>query len=1055
MSILENLRSNIWMIGAKKLLKKVRKFQKNFEDMSLEELAGVFRKWKETNYVTPGNMRKRLPEIFGATVVLSKKTLFLSPYDVQILAGIAISEQNFPEMKTGEGKTLVTLLPGVLYYLAGIKLHIMTSNPYLAQRDAGKMSPPYEAIGARVAFLKQNMSLEDRIDAYRADVTYGQGHQFAFDFLNSYLVKSSDQQSFNLEMINKAAVITDEGDHVIIELSSTPIIISGPSEKIDKNYEKLQPFVARLLSEDYHHDKQMQTAHLRLSGWKKLEEQMKMNGLLSGSLADFKNRALHHAIRNLVNANFAQQEGVHYIVAGGRVQLIDQGIGRIAQGRRYSDGLHTAIEAKESSRGVKIRADNRIVAKLNFARFVRLYGRISAMSGTMKEDRDEFSDLFPTHCLMIPTNRPVIRIDHPTLLFNRRIDGVAHALKIIKERNRRGQPLLVCCSSVRDSEMFSMELHREGIGHQLLNAKQDAHEAEIVAKAGEFGAVTIGTGMVSRGTDIYLGKNFRLQKNKREKELGRELNEEEIRELRNVCDQERKAVMDAGGLFVLMFSLPSAKKIIRQFQGRSGRQGEPGESLMIITLMDPMLFPLTRDAINRNAMDTYFPASKRMHSGAQVNNVCDEVLGANAEHRYNSRENTGPYADNDMEQLVAAYEIRDHILTNKDPQYFRRFIVSLPDQPNETPKLIDQLLENKQNFSKISRKLIDIFDHEWSELIILRSALMKTSSAGNFAQKNPLDVYREESKKLFDNFIQQVKQKFSAALPLIAQTSGGFEDMFNLSGINTEDLQLDKLKDMFSKDFSQENMGKMFDGLLGGLMADEDKKGDSMFKKPSAIEGVAEAKKDNSSLTGGKSSKTAARATEKPTIQVQKTEKKEIRVEEASEKIFEFMNRMMKASESTNTSKNALKAKVKKPTKLSKKTEKTITAKVKKPTKLSKKTEKTITAKVKKPTKLSKKTEKTITAKVKTLRKVPSKSAGNVGRKAATKTKTKTRSAVGTKSKTRSAAGTKTKTRSAAGTKKQTKTKQLSAKTNARKKAKLTTKATQTKKPSSKPSVQN
>ena len=840
MSILENLRSNIWMIGAKKLLKKVRIFQKNFEDMPLKELTQVFRNWKKNNYVTPGNMRKKLPEIFGATVVLSKKTLFLSPYDVQILAGIAISEQNFPEMKTGEGKTLVTLLPGVLYYLAGIRVHIMTSNPYLAQRDAQKMSPPYQAIGARVTFLEQNMSLEDRISAYQADVTYGQGHQFAFDFLNSYLVKTKNQQSFNLEMLKQTAVITDEGDHVIIELSNTPIIISGPSEKIDENYKKLQPFIARLLPEDYHHDKQIQTAHLRLSGWKKLEEQMKVNGLLSGSLADFKNRTLHHAVRNLVNANFAQQEGVHYIVAGGKVQLIDQGIGRIAEGRRYSDGLHTAIEAKESGRGVKIRPDNRIVAKLNFSRFVALYGYVSAMSGTMREDRDEFRDLFPAHCLMIPTNKPVIRIDHPTLLFNRRTDGIAHALKIIKERNHRGQPLLVCCSSVRDSEMFSMKLHREGIPHQLLNAKQDAHEAEIVARAGELNAVTIGTGMVSRGTDIYLGKNFSLQKQKMEKELGRTLSEEEQGELRVACDKERKAVMDAGGLFVLMFSLPSAKKIIRQFQGRAGRQGEPGESLTIITLMDPMLFPLTKDVINRNAMDTYFPPSKRIHSGAQVDNICDEVLDANAEHRYSGRENNSPYAENDTEQLIAAYEIRDHILNNRDPEYFRRFIVPIADQEEKTPELINELLANRGNFAKISRKLIDIFDYEWSELIILRGALMKTASAGNFAQKNPIDVYREESKMLFDNFLRQIRQQFSAALPSLAENSGGFQDLFDFSGIDSGALQLDKLQDLFS----QEKMEKTINGLLGDFIFKDDKNTDAMVKKPTSVAEVPKTTSD-------------------------------------------------------------------------------------------------------------------------------------------------------------------------------------------------------------------
>jgi preprotein translocase subunit SecA len=819
MAILENLRSNLWMMGARKKLKKVRIFQKEFENMTLEELSGVFRRWKESNYVTPQNMHKKLPEIFGATVVLSKRTLFLSPFDVQILAGIAISEQNFPEMKTGEGKTLVTLLPGVLCYLAGIKTHIMTSNPYLAERDAGKMSPPYEAIGAKVAFIKQKMDLAARKKAYDADVTYGQGHQFAFDFLNSYLVDSLEQQTINLERLNRTWGIIDEGDHVIIRGSRTPMIISGPKDKLDERYEKIQPFVARLLPEDYDHDKQMQTAHLRLSGWNKLEEQLAMNGLLSGSLADFKNKSIHHVVRNLVNANFAQQEGVHYIVIGGDVKLIDTGTGRIADGRRYSDGLHTAIEAVQMHRGVKIKPDNRITARINFAMFLKLYKYISAMSGTMKEDRDEFSELFPAHCLMIPTNRPVIRVDHPTLLFNKRMDGVRHVIKMIQEKHKKGQPILVCCSSVRDSEFLSMEIHRVGIAHKLLNARQGAHEAEIVAEAGQLGAVTIGTGMVSRGTDIYLGKNFQLQRKKRSQELSRPLTAEEQGELKTICDQERAAVMDAGGLFVLIFTLPSAKKIIRQFRGRAGRQGEPGESALIITLEDPMLFPLTKDQINKTAMEVYFPTSKEVHSGAQVDNICEEVLGAHAEHHYNSREHAGKYADNDIMQLIATYRIRDYILRNKKIEYFRKFLVSNPDQPKEELNKINKILEKPENLRKLSKKLLKVFDYEWSELLIQRDALMKTSSVGNFAQKNPLDVYKEEAKSLFDTFLEQTKQKFSAWLPAFAEEPeiGG---IFDFSRLNFENMQLDKLaKNILSKNPDGNNMSKMFGGLFESLMA--------------------------------------------------------------------------------------------------------------------------------------------------------------------------------------------------------------------------------------------
>ena len=635
-----------------------------------------------------------LPDAFAVIREAADRVLGMRPYRVQLIGGIILHQGRIAEMKTGEGKTLVEILPAYLNALTGDGVHIVTVNDYLAKRDSEWMGKVFHYMGLSVGLIIHGLTNQQRKEAYAADITYGTNNEMGFDYLRDNMA------TYKNEMVQRghAFGIVDEVDSILIDEARTPLIISGKGEASSQLYAQADSLVARMkkmvfadtddkeaqddLDCDYIVNEKDRVATLTASGIKKAEQFFGIE-----NLSDPENNTIAHHVNQALKARGIMRRDIDYVVKDGQVIIVDEFTGRLMYGRRYSEGLHQAIEAKE---GVDVANESKTLATITFQNYFRLYNKLSGMTGTALTEEDEFIQIYNLDVIEIPTNKPVIRIDHPDVVYKTEAGKFRAVIAQVKECHEKGQPVLVGTISIEKSEVLSKLLKREGIAHNVLNAKHHEKEAEIVAQAGKLGAVTIATNMAGRGTDIMLGGNpeFMAKNDLRKQGMDEELiiesnsyadtdNEEILAaraaytELYNKyhaeTSKEAEQVRAAGGLFVIGTERHESRRIDNQLRGRSGRQGDPGETRFYISLEDDLmrLFGSERVSamMDRLGLDEDTPIDQKILSGA-IENAQKKKESIN----FQTRKNVLEYDDVMNTQRKVIYEQRQKVLDGEDLQ---------------------------------------------------------------------------------------------------------------------------------------------------------------------------------------------------------------------------------------------------------------------------------------------------------------------------------------------------------------------------------------------------
>lgn len=643
--------------------KAVNSLEDSFASMTDEELRAETDKFRER--VKDGeSLDIMLPEAFAVVREASKRTLGKRHYDVQLMGGAALHLGNIAEMKTGEGKTLVATLPAYLNALSGKGVHIVTVNDYLAEYQANLMGRVFRFLGMECGVILSSMEPDERRKQYAADITYGTNNEFGFDYLRDNMAWTVEEQ---VQRGHNFAII-DEVDSILIDEARTPLIISGPAAgEANRWYAEFARIAATLLKrgEDYEVDEKKRTVGILESGIDKVEDHLGVKNLYES-----KNTPLIGFLNNSIKAKELFTNNKDYVVIDGEVLIVDEHTGRILPGRRYNDGIHQAIEAKE---GVEIKPENQTMATVTLQNYFRMYDKLSGMTGTAETEAAEFMNTYELGVVPIPTNKGVQRIDNPDKVYRDEIAKFKAVVKDIKERHEKGQPILVGTASVENSEYLSRQLAKEGVRHEVLNAKNNEREAAIVAQAGRKGAVTVATNMAGRGTDIMLGGNPEFEAVEKMRELGLDPNTnseayearwpEVLKECEDAAAEEHEEVTKLGGLYVLGTERHESRRIDNQLRGRSGRQGDPGESRFYLSLTDELMRLFNTGMATRlmaaapedSALDSKIVS--RAIATAQSN-----VEGRNAEQR----KNVLKYDDVLNRQREAIYKDRGRILHGDD-----------------------------------------------------------------------------------------------------------------------------------------------------------------------------------------------------------------------------------------------------------------------------------------------------------------------------------------------------------------------------------------------------
>ena len=672
---------------------KVMALEEPYKKLSDEELKAKTQEFK-TRLAGGETLDDLLPEAFATIREAASRVLGMRPYRVQVVGGLVLHQGRIAEMKTGEGKTLVAILPAYLNALTGEGVHIVTVNDYLAKRDSEWMGKVYRFLGLSVGLIVHDLTPAERRAAYAADITYGTNNELGFDYLRDNMA------IYKEEMVQRghSFAIVDEVDSILIDEARTPLIISGKGEESSKLYEMADYFVARLKKQvfsttddkelqdqydcDYVVDEKDRTVSLTQTGIKKAEEFFGVE-----NLADAENATLSHHINQAMKARGLMKKDIDYVVKDGQVIIVDEFTGRLMYGRRYNEGLHQAIEAKE---GVSVASENKTLATITFQNFFRLYGKLSGMTGTALTEEEEFGGIYNLDVVEIPTNKPVIRIDNPDIVYKTEAGKFRAVIEKIKACHAKGQPVLVGTISIEKSELLSQLLKREGIPHNVLNAKHHEKEAEIVAQAGHLGAVTIATNMAGRGTDIMLGGNAEFMAKSDLKKQG--LSDELIAESNSFAetddpeilaaraaykeayakykvevDKQAELVRNAGGLFIIGTERHESRRIDNQLRGRAGRQGDPGETQFYLSLQDDVmrLFGSERvmHMMETLGIDEDTPIDAKILSGA-IENAQKTVESRN----YQARKSVLEYDDVMNTQRKIIYEQRRQVLDGEDLQ---------------------------------------------------------------------------------------------------------------------------------------------------------------------------------------------------------------------------------------------------------------------------------------------------------------------------------------------------------------------------------------------------
>ena len=755
-----------------------------------------------------------LVEVFAIVRETSRRVLEMRHFDVQLVGGIVLHEGRIAEMKTGEGKTLVATLPVALNALTGRSVHLVTVNDYLASRDAEWMGQIYRFLGLTVGCIQNQMNDVERKEAYRADITYGTNNEFGFDYLR-------DNMKFDLErMVQRGHVfaIVDEVDSILIDEARTPLIISGPSEisvdlyyrvdgiipKLQRGKEEEDKHGNKTVTGDYLVDEKAHTAALTDQGVVRAEKLLGVDNLY-----DPTNVETLHAVNQALRAHTLYQRDHHYIVKDGEVLIVDEFTGRLMAGRRWSDGLHQAVEAKEK---VKIQSENQTLATVTLQNYFRMYDKLAGMTGTAETEAEEFEKIYGLDVAVIPTNRPMVRADHPDVVYKTEKEKFRALIDEIEECHRRGQPVLVGTVSIENSERLSKHLAKRKVRHVVLNAKFHQREAEIVAQAGRAGAVTIATNMAGRGTDIVLGGNPEgLARIEADPGADPEAFEQALAKYRELCAKEKRQVLEAGGLAIIGTERHESRRIDNQLRGRSGRQGDPGMSRFFLSLEDDLMRIFASDWVrkmmDRLGMEEDVPIESKMVSKS-IERAQKQVEGRNFEIRKHLLE----YDDVMNKQREAVYRLRRRILEKIEGRdYILRVIDEIVEmlvgrhcpeeaEPDEwavdplgveyrqyfglvleslgidwdtvsRPELEERLREaaaahyqerverfGDEDFARLERYLLlDTVDRQWKDHLLALDHLREGIGLRAYGQRDPLVEYKRESYVLYEDMWERIE----------------------------------------------------------------------------------------------------------------------------------------------------------------------------------------------------------------------------------------------------------------------------------------------------------
>jgi preprotein translocase subunit SecA len=800
--------------GLGKYVDAVNGFEPNISALTDDELRRQTDKFRQ-RLANGERLDDLLPEAFATVREAAIRTLGQRHYDVQLIGGIALHRGEIAEMKTGEGKTLVATLAVYLNALEGRGVHVVTVNDYLARRDAEWMGQIYRFLGMSVGVIIPNLADQERRDAYNCDITYATNNELGFDYLRDNMKYSRDQmvqRPFNF-------AIVDEVDSILIDEARTPLIISGPTDDKSDLYISADKIVKTLKPSDYEKDEKQKSVVLTEEGTEKAERMLEEAGLIEGrNLYDVVNTQAVHHLNQALKANVMFKKDIDYIVKDGKVVIIDEFTGRMMEGRRWSDGLHQAVEAKE---GVQIEPENQTLASITFQNYFRMYPKLSGMTGTAMTEAPEFFDIYKMNVVAIPTNVPVRRIDEDDEFYKSMPEKFAAITKEIQAKQATGQPVLVGTVSIEKSEMLSEYFQKAGVKHSVLNARFHEQEAHIVAQAGRIGAVTIATNMAGRGTDIQLGGNleFRMQDEFPDLVEGTPEYDARAEKIRAEIAEEKQRVLDAGGLFVLGTERHESRRIDNQLRGRSGRQGDPGLSRFYLSLDDDLLRifgPQTMFArlMNKNLEDGEAIVSPWISKAIETAQKKVEA------RNYDIRKQVVEFDDVMNDQRKVIYEQRADIMDAESVSDVitdmraetASSIVAVSCPPGTYPeqwdvaalkesvdevfglqppvedwlqeeavepqmivdrlqKLADDAMASKlegvdpARWREIEKQiLIQTLDHHWKEHLATLDALRQVIHLRSYAQKKPIDEYKQEAFLLFERLLVAIREEVTRIL---------------------------------------------------------------------------------------------------------------------------------------------------------------------------------------------------------------------------------------------------------------------------------------------------
>jgi len=792
------------------LVNKINELEDIFIKLSDQELKLKTIDFKEklSNGETLDNI---LPEAFATVREAAKRTLSQRHFDVQLIGGLVLHEGKIAEMKTGEGKTLVSTLACYLNALEGKGVHVVTVNDYLAKRDSEWMGQIYNFLGMSVGCILSDKNDDERRIAYKADITYGTNNEFGFDYLRDNMKYSLDemvQRPFNFAII-------DEVDSILIDEARTPLVISGQSEDSSTLYKSIDKFIPLLEQDDFELDEKQRTCNLTDIGINTVEEALRSENMIEdGSLFDIKNVSLLHHINQALRAHKLFQKNTHYMVKDDSVIIIDEFTGRAMEGRRFGEGQHQAIEAKEK---ITVQPENQTLASVTFQNYFRMYPKLSGMTGTALTEEGEFSEIYNLQVLAVPTNLKVARIDSNDEIYKTNFERDEAVILLIEDCQKNNQPVLVGTVSIEKSEILSKLLKEKNIKHEVLNAKFHEQEAQIIGYAGIPGAVTIATNMAGRGTDIQLGGNLEIRQSNELKSLSP--NEGKLNDLKNDIEKKKNIALQAGGLYVIGTERHESRRIDNQLRGRTGRQGDPGGSKFLLSLQDDLMRIFGSDRLE-NMLGKLGLEKGEAIVHPWINKAVEKAQGKVEAHNFEIRKQLLKFDDVMNDQRKVIFDQRKEIMRSDDisemvvdMRYEVIEAVVFKSIPNESyhdqwdgdglsadvknylgldvpikkwikedgiieKEIISRLTELSNNFmaERAVKIGVDVFrqaektlmlqvlDQSWKDHLLMLDQMRQSIGLRAYAQKDPLNEYKREAFELFEDMLDKLRKTITSVL---------------------------------------------------------------------------------------------------------------------------------------------------------------------------------------------------------------------------------------------------------------------------------------------------